>query len=59
MSLNAILQFNPLELDFDIPQINTKLSQLFVLATTKTRKLDDLKLMQHTLNIHGKILQPE
>ena len=59
MSLTAILEFNPLELKFNIPKINTKLSELFVLATTQTRKLDDQERIQHTLNTYSKILQPE
>ena len=59
MALDAILQFNYLDLEFKIPKINTKLSELFVLATTKTRKLDDLEHIQHTLNVCAKILQPK
>ena len=59
MALDAILQFNHLDLEFKIPKINTKLSELFVLATTKTRKLDDLEHIQHTLNVCAKTFQPE
>ena len=42
----------------DILAINTKLTHLFVLVTTKTCTLDDLERIQYTLNVYGKILQP-
>lgn len=56
MSLNSILEFNPLNLKFNIPRINTKLSHLFVLATTRTRTLDH---NEHNLNAYCILLQPE
>ena len=59
LSINAITSFNPFDHAFDIPAINTKLTHLFVLATTKTCTLDDLERIQHTLNVYGKILQPK
>ena len=59
LSLQQILEFDPARLDFDIPNINTSLVSLFVLATTQNRKLDQSERIQHTLNAYSKILQPE
>ena len=41
LSFNNITEFNPLDHDFNISEINTKLSNLFVLATTQHRVLDE------------------
>jgi len=38
---NSIISLNPLELDFNISLINTKLIQLFVLCTTQHRLLNN------------------
>ena len=59
LSFNSILEYNPLDFDFDIPKINTKLNYLFVLATTQHRSLDEAERIQHTLSLYSKILQPE
>ena len=59
ISLENILSFNPFDCKFHIPTINTKLINLFSLATTRTRILDDSERIQHTLNAYSKILQPE
>ena len=59
LSFSYILKFNPIDMKFDIPNINTKLSQLFTLATTSHRKLLDSERIQHTLNVYFKIMQPE
>ena len=59
LSFNSILEFNPFDHAFDVPTINTKLINLFTLATTQHRTLDDSERIQHTLNVHSKILQPE
>ena len=58
-SLQSILDFNPADHDFEISTINTKLTNLFILATTNTRTLKDSERIQHTLNNYAKILQPE
>ena len=59
VSLNNILHFDPSAFKFQIPSINTRLSNLFVLATTRTRALDQNERIQHTLSAYSKILQPE
>ena len=59
LSLNNILSFNPLDLKFDIPKINIRLNQLFVLATTEHRALQENERIQHIINVYRKILQPE
>ena len=59
LSFNNILNFNPVDHGFNIPILNSKLLHLFVLATTSTRNLLDSERIQHTLNVYGKILQPE
>ena len=59
ISLESILSFNPFDCKFHIPTINTKLINLFSLATTRTRILDESERIQHTLNAYSKILQPE
>jgi len=35
LSFNSILEFNPFDHTFDVPTINTKLMNLFMLATTQ------------------------
>ena len=50
ISFNHILNFDPSEFNFSIPKINSKLINLFLLATTKTHKLLDSERIQHTLN---------
>ena len=59
ISLESILNFNPHTYKFQIPTINTTLLNLFSLATTRTRTLDDSERIQHTLNVYRKIVQPE
>jgi len=55
-SFNTILEYSLLHLDFDISKINTKLSHLFILATTQHRKLDELERIQHTLSLYSKVI---
>ena len=59
LAFSNILQFNPVDFEFDVPKINTKLTQLFTLAATQHRNINDLEKIQHTLNVYGKIMQPE
>ena len=59
LSFNNILELNPADLEFNIQKINTRLMQLFVLATTQHRTLDEAERVQHTLNAYSKVLQPE
>ena len=58
-SLQQIIDYNPADDNFEISTINTKLTNLFILATTNTRMLKDAERIQHTLNVYSKILQPE
>ena len=58
-SFNNILHFNPALHKFSIPNINSKLINLFMLATTNTCKLFDTEKIQHTINVYNKIKQPE
>ena len=59
LSFNNIIHFSPVDLDFNIFVINTKLIHLFVLAMTATRDILDFERIQHTLTVYTKILQPE
>ena len=59
ISFNQILNFDPSELKFSIPKINTNLINLFLLATNKTCTLLDSENIQHTLNAYNKIKWPE
>jgi len=59
MSLQNILDFDPSEHKFKILDINTQLTNLFVLATTGSTILDPNERIFHTLAVYGKILQPE
>lgn len=58
-SLQKIIDFNPADNKFVISTINTKLTNLFLLATTNYRTLLDSDRIQHTLNVYTKILQTE
>ena len=51
LSFKNILHFDPAQYDFKIPIINTKLSQLFVLATTRERQLSQQERVQHALAV--------
>ena len=57
LSFNNILNFNPLNCQLNILTINSKLIHLFILATTSTRILLDSNIIQHNLNVYGKILE--
>ena len=59
LSFDNILSFNPFDHDFNIPTINTELINLFTLATTQHRTLDDSERIQKTLSTYSKINQPE
>ena len=59
ISLNNIIAFDPTIYKFSIPSINSKLINLFILATTNTRDLLDAEKIQHTVNVYSKIKQPE
>jgi len=54
-----ILHFNPFYHDFNISIINSKLLNLFILATTSTREILEGKRLQHTFHVYKKIVQPE
>jgi hypothetical protein len=59
ISFNQILQFDPALCKFAIPTVNTKLNQLFLLATTSSRTLGDAERIQHTLTVYQRIRQLE
>ena len=59
ISFQNILNFDPSEYKFNIPLLNGKLINLFVLATIQTRTLLPSERLQHTINVYAKILQPE
>lgn len=59
LSFKQILEFSPAEHKFNIPMINTRLNHLFVLATTRDRRLTDAERIQHTLTAYARIKQPE
>ena len=59
LAFSNILEFNPVDYKFEVPTINTKLTQLFTLATTQHRTLNELERIQHVLNVYSKIMQPE
>ena len=59
LSFQNILNFDVAEHNFDIPTINSKLCNLFTLATSSTRSLAESERIQHTLSAYSKILQPD
>lgn len=59
LSFKNILEFSSAEHGFNIPVINTKLNHLFVLATTRDRRLPESERIQHTLTVYARIKQPE
>ena len=59
ISFKNIITFDLAIYKFDIPSINSKLINLFMLATTNTRTLLDAEKIQHTINVYSKIKQPE
>ena len=59
ISFNNIITFDPAIYKFSILSINSKLINLFLLATTNTRVLLDAEKIQHTINVYSKIKQPE
>ena len=54
LSLQQIHKFNTPELNFNIPEVNTKLVNVFVLATTQNRQLYQNEQIQHTINAYEK-----
>jgi hypothetical protein len=59
LSFNQILQFDPAIVNFNIPAVNTKLTNLFTLATTSSRVLSEAEKIQHILTAYQRIRQPE
>ena len=59
ISLRKLLEFQPADYDFNIPTINKQLNHLFVLSTTKTRKIPSVERIHHTLTVYERIQQPE
>ena len=58
-SFKCIFEFDPAIYSFDIASINTKLNQLFVLATTGQRILGESEHIQHTIPAYSRIEKPE
>ena len=58
-ALYTITTFDPSQYQFNISLINTKLSHLFVLATTSNRSLTEEEKLQHTLTAYDRIKQPD
>ena len=48
-------EFNPAEFKLSIPTADSKLINLFMLATTNTRTLLDAEKIQHMINVYNKI----
>jgi len=59
LSLTKILNFTPSDHQFNIPAINSKLINLFILSTTSSRSLDNVERITHTINVYKKIMQLE
>ena len=59
LSFQNILNFDVAAYDYSIPTINSKLCNLFTLATSSTRSLAESERVQHTLSAYSKILQPD
>lgn len=59
ISFLNITNFSPMDYTCNTPLVNKKIINLFILATTSTRTLLPLERINHTLNMYGKMLQPE
>ena len=59
LAFTNILQFNPIDFNFDVPKINTRLTQLFTLASSQHRSINHQEKIQHTINVYAKIMQPK
>jgi len=59
LSFNQILNFDPNEYNFKILVINTKLSNLFFLATTRAHQISDAEKIQQMLTVYAAIKQPK
>ena len=57
--LQSIISFDPADDKYSISSVNTKLSNLFLLATGPNHTLNQSEFIQHTFNVNAKILQPE
>ena len=57
-AFDQIIHFRPEDHDFHVPTINSKLLNLFVLATTRHRELGDPEKLQHTITVYSRIKQP-
>ena len=59
LAFRQILEFDPVTCNFNISAVSTKLTHLFVLATTNQRQLGELEHIQHVLTAYARIKQPE
>lgn len=59
MCLQQIITFDPASCKFNVQQINSKMTNLFTLATTNERTLSDPEKIQHLLTTYARIKQPE
>jgi len=58
-SFEDLRNLDPADYSFNIPNINTKLNHLFILATTGQRSLLEPEKIQHTLTCYNRIKQPD
>ena len=59
ISIQPILQFNPADQNYTIPDISTQLNHLFVFATTINRTISNVEKVQHIISTYNKIKWPE
>jgi len=58
-SFHKLIMLDPSDYEFNIPLVNTELSNLFVLATTPHRSLSENERIQHALTTYARIQQPQ
>jgi hypothetical protein len=59
LSWKKIMEFDPTEFQFNIPVINTQLNELFIMAATVQRPLDEYARVEYILQVYDRIKRPE
>lgn len=59
LALEQINNFAPSSCQFNVPTMNSKLQNLFLLATMHTRTMTEDERINHTINAYDRIKQPE
>jgi hypothetical protein len=59
LSWKKIMEFDPTEYQFNIPVINTQLNELFIMAATVQRPLDEYARVEYVLQVYDRIKRPE